>query len=90
MVWVLLLALPLIVIVALAAPGEYGAKPTVKEHLPLGPTWPLQLVEAANSLDPEKVLPLKVIVAPPFFFAVLVKVTALTLLLPTLTEPKFK
>ena len=84
-----MLALPLIVIVALAAPGEVGAKPTVKEHLPLGPTWPLQLVEAENSLDPEKDPPLKVTVAPPFFMAVLVKFTALTLLLPTLTVPKF-
>ena len=75
---------------ALTAPGEVGAKPTVTEHFPLGPTWPLQLVETENSLDPETLPPLKVIVAPPFFCAVLVKVTALTLLLPTLTVPKLK
>jgi hypothetical protein len=90
MVWGLLLALPLIVIVALAVPGEEGAKPTVTEHLPFGPTGSLQLVDAENSFEPEMLAPLKVMVAPPFFCAVLVKIMALTLLLPTRTVPKFK
>jgi hypothetical protein len=80
----------LIVIVALAGPGEVGAKPTITEHRPFGPTEPLQLVEAENSLDPEIPSPLKVTVAPPFFGAVLVNPTTLTLFRPTLTVPKFK
>src|SRR5262249_31397977 len=86
----LLLALPLIAAVALAGPGEVGAKLTTTEHFPFGPIWPLQLVEAENSLDPETLLPVKVTVAPPFFFAVLTSVTPFALLLPTLTVPKFK
>jgi len=44
----LLLALPLIVIVALASPGEVGANLTVTEHRPFGPTFPLQLVDYGN------------------------------------------
>jgi hypothetical protein len=85
-----LLALPLIVIVALAGPGKVGAKPTVTEHRPFGPTWPLQLVEAENSTDPETLPRLKVTAAPLFFFAVLVSIKPFTLLLPTLTLSKFK
>jgi len=85
-----LLALPLIVIVALTAPGEDGAKPTVTEHFPFGLTWPVQLVETANSFDPEKIPPLKIMAAPPFFLAMLVKVMPFTLLLPILTLPKLK
>ncbi|PWT80258.1 MAG: hypothetical protein C5B58_12085 [Acidobacteria bacterium] len=61
-----MLALRLIVIVALAGPGEVGGKPTVTEHLPFGPTGPLQVVEAENSLDPDAFTPLNVTVAPPF------------------------
>jgi hypothetical protein len=80
----------LIVILALVGPGEVGANLTVTEHFPVGATCPLQLVEAKNSLGPEMLSPLKVTVAPPFFFAVLLSVTPLTLLLPTLTVPRFK
>ena len=87
MVWGLLLALPLIVTEALAGPEEVGAKLTTTEHFPFGRIWPLQLVEAENSLDSETLPPLKVTVAPP---AVLTRVTPFTMLLPTLTVPKFK
>jgi hypothetical protein len=80
----------LIVTVALAAPAKEGAKTTLTEHLPFGPTCPLQVVETENSSDPKRVPPLKVTVAPPFLGAVLVKPTTLTLLRPTLTVPKFK
>jgi hypothetical protein len=85
-----LAASPLIVTVALAAPAKEGAKTTLTEHLPFGPTCPLQVVETENSSDPKRVPPLKVTVAPPFLGAVLVKPTTLTLLRPTLTVPKFK
>jgi hypothetical protein len=85
-----LLALPLTVIVALAGPGEIGAKPTVTEHRAFGPTCPSQVVETENSPDPDALTPQKVTVAPPFFFEVLVSAILLTLLLPTLTVPKFR
>jgi hypothetical protein len=75
--------------VALAGPGELGAKVTETEHFPFGPTWPLQ-IEVENSLDPETLPPLKVTITPLFFFEVLVSITPLTLLLPTLTVPKFR
>ena len=87
--WGLLLALPLIVTVAFAAPGEEGAKPTVTEQVPFGLTCPLQVVEIENSRDPEMLPPLKVTFDRPFFGAVLVKRTTLILPRPTLTEPKF-
>src|SRR5215469_9423908 len=90
MVWGLLLALPLIVTSALAGPEEVGANPTVTEHRPLGPTWPLQIVKAENSVDPETLPPSKITLTPLFFFAVLVSVTPFTLILPTLTLPKFR
>jgi hypothetical protein len=82
-------ALPPIATVALAAPGTIGAKPIVAEHLPFGPTGPLQLVAAENSFDPEMLAPAKVTVAPPFLFAVLVSITILTLCFPIFTLPKF-
>lgn len=85
----LLIALLLTVIVALAPPAEVGAKKTITLHFPLGPTGPLQLVVPPNSLDPPIDALLKVIVAPPFFLAVLVRVMTLVLLLPTLVLPKF-
>jgi hypothetical protein len=85
----LLLALLLTVIVEAAPPTDVGAKKTITLHLPLGPSKPLQLVVPPNSLDPAIDAPLKVIVAPPFFLAVLVKVMTLVLLFPTLTLPKF-
>ena len=85
----LLLALLLTVIVALAPPAEVGAKKTITLHFPLGATKPLQLVLPPNSLDPAIDVPLKMIVAPPFFLAVLVKVMTLVLLFPTLTLAKF-
>lgn len=75
--WGLLLALPLIVTVAFAAPGEEGAKPTVTEQVPFGLTCPLQVVEIENSRDPEMLPPLKVTFDRPFFGAVLVKRTTL-------------
>ena len=90
MVWGLLLALPLIVTSALAGPEEVGANPTVTEHRPLGPTWPSQIVKAENSVDPETLPPSKITLTPLFFFAVLVSVTPFTLILPTLTLPKFR
>ena len=80
----------LTVIVAPAPPADVGAKNTVTLQLPLGPTKPLQLVSSPNSLDPASDALLKLIVAPPFFLAVLVKVMTLVLLFPTLTFPKFK
>ena len=85
----LLLALLLTVIVARAPPAEVGAKKTITLQFPLGPAKPVQLVEPPNSLDPAIDAPLKVIVAPPFFLAVFVKVITLVLLFPTLTVPKF-
>lgn len=85
-----MLALPLIVMVALTAPGENGLKPTTKEHFPFGPSCPLQVVAAENSLEPAMLPPLKVTGTPLFFFAVLVSVMLLTLLLPTRTRPKFR
>jgi hypothetical protein len=90
MVWGLLLALLLIVTVALATPGDDGVKPTITEHFPFGPTGPLQVVVPENSLEPAMLPPPKVTEAPPFFFAVLVSVAPLTLLLPTRTVPKLK
>jgi hypothetical protein len=84
----LLLALLLTVMVAPAPPTDAGAKKTITLHFPLGPTNPEQLVEPPNSLDPAIDAPLKVIVAPPFFLAVFLKVMTLVLLFPTLTWPK--
>jgi hypothetical protein len=83
-----LLALSRIVTTALTAPTEVGAKRIVTEHLVFGAIGPLQLVENEKSLDPEMLAPLKVTVAPLFFFAVLVSTTLLDLLFPTLTSPK--
>jgi hypothetical protein len=85
----LLLALLLTVTVAPAAPTDLGTKTTITLHVPLGPTGPLQLVLPPNSLDPAIDAPLKVIVAPPFFFAVLVTVITLVLVFGNLTLPKF-
>jgi hypothetical protein len=85
----LLLAFPFTVTVALTAPWIVGAKPILTEHLPLGPTKPLQLVEAENSFDPATVAPSKVTAVPVFLFAVLISFTTLLLLFPILTVPKF-
>ena len=74
---------------ALAAPGEEGENPTVREHVRFGATCRLQVVETENSPEPETLPPSNVTVAPLFFGAVLVRRTTLTLLRPTLTMPKF-
>ena len=49
----------------------------------------MQLVDAVNSVEPAILPPLNITLAPPFFIAVFVSVKPLTLLLPTLTVPKF-
>ena len=84
-----LLALSSTVAFAPTVPAVVGAKVRVMVHFPLGGTWPVQVVNSENSLDPLRPTPLKVMLWPPFFFAVLVRVTTLVLVLPIFTLPKF-
>lgn len=87
---VALLALLLTVSSAACVPGALGLKVTRTVHLPFGGIGPTQLVVLEKSEPFSMMVPLlNVTVAPPFLAAVLVNVTTLVLLEPTLTLPKF-